>query len=371
MGLASVPLQYRHVFTSLPSPIECAKKMNYILQEEGIIQNKASANLKALAWVAELCGCDIRRILLELQMFSCGGQHRDSSAARSSWSTNTTLPTPENKKAATVDQISPNVVPSEKSVVLTICGQNFLSLCKNASPGSIEVIVGEQVCPAASIVDDTTILAVCPPCSRPHGVNRYGLRQTSSGNRRASLHTRYATLSLVPSPLTDFTSTRSISLVDGNSVVVKSPCNVEYSFPEDAAAISDDDEIEFEEDHNAPTCSWLDNQASCLAKWKHPQPKIWQDEDIKEANGMLMPQLKMLARTSEESPVWVPDRPKHTQIKPNDDRMLDQLVRECELNSDAAVLEGHVGFPFLAGASPGFGYRFTPEEQSRHGNATQ
>lgn len=377
-GLSSASLRFRHMITCRPSPMECAKKMEQVLDREGIRlvtqHGNNSSTLKALSSVAELCSCDIRRIMHELQLFFCTGEHQGTGTffAENSISVPPCVAVSETKENADViiDEVSPKVVAHDKCSLLTIKGRNFFSLANKEFTESAKVFFGGEVCPAAKIVDDETILAVCPPCSRPDGVDNFGRRKTQF--LRPSLQTRFAPLSL-QSGLIESSPIRSISLVDDSSISVVIRCNIEYSFPEED---EDEGDIEFEGGDRSPTCAWHSSTASCLAKRKDYLSRSDKEEIIEAAEEMLRIELERLSNQSSSAspspPVGLCDQDSNTgDSKKDDEQILERLSRDCELRSDASMLEDHEGALFLSGASPGFGYEFTPAEQSRHGNATQ
>ena len=160
--------------------------------------------------IAKLCGCDLRRIMNELQLYGMG--HSQSRGP------NILLPPSlsncDEDRASTfatimhpvVESISPGAVPSETHSVISIRGENF------TEDAEARVTVGDQICPLAKILNDTTILAVVPPCQVPSDVDQYGYFRH---NFEESICSRYASI--------------NVSIMHKNGMVLKSTSLVENS----------------------------------------------------------------------------------------------------------------------------------------------
>lgn len=146
-------------------------------------------------------------------------------------------------------------------------------------------------------------------------------------------------------------SVKSISLVnDDSSISVLAPCNIEYSFPEPDE--SDDDDVEFEDVDETPRGDFFSCEASCLAKWKPPRSSSSvrdREESINRAKELLSAELENIKQRGELGPCA--QSIGLLSVKEPDNRDFEELARDLEFASDASLLDGHVGVPFLAGAS--------------------
>ena len=408
-GLASASARFRLARTALPTTLECAHKMMQLIQQEGVCsqQNVEEENnmLTGLKGLAELCGCDIRHIMHELQLFAFlnASQLSVEECTMSEIQSRTEiLPTATIRPVIAVESVSPQMVSSSSCSLIIVKGKDFGLLCPSSrSTGpSLEVIVGDQRCPLATVIDNETILAVCPPCSTPGYVDVTGCRKTSTAiGRRSSPEARFAQLTLQSSQSTGSRPISSSSIVshlllDDNRISASSICNIEYSFPDvaprkigHASKDNDDDdsisECEFG-DKKVSDNEWKKNQTSFLTKKKSPgEPILGETSGLEEAKELFNKELeKFKALTtenaSESKVVAHSDTP---AVEREIEETLEILARDLQLASDASLLDSHTGLPFLTGASPGFGYLFTPEgssssassssKLSRHGNSTQ
>lgn len=380
-------MRYKHVSTSRPTAEECAEEMRKVLEHEEIIcagTDDSGGLMNELAILAELCGCDLRRILHRLQLHSCVEGFPEVNAKD-------VKKTPvrreeESKKESvlettiSIETVRPSRVSSESHSILSIKGKNFLRLKCNASQRmDTKVFVGDQLCPSAKIVDDTKILAVCPPLVRDAYVDKVGMRKITSYVKVQSLNARFAPLSLQSchpggSLLVSSTSFFSHTLVNDTSIGAVSPCNLERAFPEE----EDESDVEFDDAESnlggsLPSC--LLNREVVASR-----PTDFDDDEIQTAQCLLD---EALGTTSTKGGEDV----KSTQTVARDASQsnvatvkdLEDLSMDCGLASDAALLDDYGGIPFLAGATPGFGYQFTPEGSESnyhsslklHGDSTQ
>jgi hypothetical protein len=397
-GLSSASLRYRSMETCRPTPEECASWMDQLMQNEGISMqlNGGSDRTKYMASITELCGCDIRRILHELQLFAkCKGEPNaktDDAANHASLTLDESGPRSDVRPVAVVE-VSPEKVPSDDFSLIKVKGNNFCALITSSTSDEssngwpVDVYVGDQICPSARIVDDETILAVCPPCRRPANVDEFGLRQHACSSR-ASLEIRFASLTIQscrPSGGVSVSSTaiRIDTLLDESRFPVAAPCNIEYTFPEPPRVIkrqhstsSDDEECEFESgDTSRSTYSFC-----CVSESAFLARRIddfFQASDV--ADQLLQEGLKKI-KDAVKGMMPMANKVTIHQTARDFENVLESLARDYELASDAILLDDHRGIPFLSGASPGFAYAFTPEgsaasasstKLTRHGNSTE
>ncbi|CAB9497833.1 Inherit from NOG: ATPase family, AAA domain containing 5 [Seminavis robusta] len=366
---------YKYVATSRPSPTECAKELKRFLTEESILPKEVNVDvLNGLALLAELCDCDLRRILHRLQLF-CSAKSKVTTRDEQSTPASTTIERDSTQdQAVNIVKVSPRQISSETETLLTIRGKNFCRLKSHATKQpEVQVFVGEQLCPVAKIVDDKTILAVCPALVRDANVDKYGLRSVSKYVKHQSLGSCYSPVSLHslhPSGSGHVASSHVFShtLVDGTTVSALIPYNVEWLFPEE----EDESDVEFDDAYHQHAA-----RPSCLLK-----RKAVASTDTDKAH-------RMLEAALEE---WGPDAVDevstkaasakgfgNTDIAIQSQCELDSLAKDLELASDASLLDDFCGLPFLSGATPGFGYQFTPEGSESnfsstslklHGNST-
>lgn len=386
---SSSSMRFRHFITSRPTPSECAKTIQQLVLHEGFRIQQSETIVQAFASVAEQCGCDLRRIKQELQLFLCTKQSANDAAANNCNGN----PTPcvaqaephheakKSDKAVYIESITPKAVASNDRTLITIKGKNFSKFCDEPS---ISVFAGGQECYGARLVDEGTILAVVQPCLRPHGVDEFGMRVASSGVidvQRPSLNALFVPILLrsgqSKARLTNVSSSAmNLPLIDGGNISVMKACNIEYSFPASDDAPSDDEEIEFDDGRVLS----LSCQASCLKQdgvlcSLSSQTK---EKAMKTADELVATKIKEM-REDRDTKILESlgaHQPVVLQLNKDEQLVLEQMAREYELASDASLLDGYVGVPLSSGASPGFGYHFTPEGSNsggklcQHGNAT-
>ncbi|KAI2490146.1 DNA clamp loader protein [Fragilaria crotonensis] len=161
-ALTSLSLRFKHYSLERPTPEECLSKIWQVVKSENLIhrQNLLRDHVKeTLVSFAERYECDLRRVLLEMQLFTKARNSVPVSeqVAHLPWkaSIHSGIPFLENEPV--FEKITPNVLPVQRRTRLKIEGRGFASLSQNYS-----VFIGEQVCDA-EVVDDNTILAACPP----------------------------------------------------------------------------------------------------------------------------------------------------------------------------------------------------------------
>lgn len=369
----SSTISFKHVMTARPSPDDCATRMMKILKEEQIGLNSTDGTdcANRLAAIAELCHCDLRRLIHELQLASFGLKGAESShlnkakvtlpetttTIAAATTTNTTLSAQSDAKIPDLFSVSPRFVSPDTCTLLTIKGKNFNALslaCHDASDTKgfpVKVFVGKQRCPTARVVDECTILAVCPPFRNSPLEDMEGMNKPT---KNWCLSSRFAPI-VVESccPIGIISSTRATPL---SSITHPHPTklNVEYKARE-TNINSDEEECEFgENDHNIAR-----NNASTgtVEDWSLDTQKI---ETM--ATKLLHEGLMSFEVSGDTSKLCsfpltkmkAPDKESVTTMK--------DLALDFALTSDAAILGDEFvcgGIPHLAGASRGFGYSLT------------
>ena len=124
-----------------------------------------------LSLIAEVCHCDMRKILNEMQLFHFADSCRLPSMTKIDihsfglWPTTTEFSPP----SCTVEDrplildIAPKIIPKERHTLITITGKSFSS--------TAALSIGGKVCSNYRIISPTEIIAICPPCAIPTGVS--------------------------------------------------------------------------------------------------------------------------------------------------------------------------------------------------------
>lgn len=151
-----------------PSPAECCNKIDQVRKAEGMtLRDGISREIGGLTLIAETFECDLRKILNEMQMFRHETTQLEHSAiqqvnlAPSELDTTSTSTMSDN--FPDILDIKPRIVPRDRHTVLEITGKNLFQS---------ELSIGGKLCKHFAVVSDSTIIAVCPPCSFPNGVTR-------------------------------------------------------------------------------------------------------------------------------------------------------------------------------------------------------
>ena len=161
-ALRALSIRFKHYSMERPTPEECMSQIWKVVKSENLEQrpNLLRDQVKqALVDFAERHECDLRRILLEMQLFARARNFvtvLDPDLVVLDKASNP----PDFRflgHGPVVNKIIPNAVPAEQQSRLELAGRGFASLPQNFS-----VSIGEQVC-EAEVVNDTTISATCPP----------------------------------------------------------------------------------------------------------------------------------------------------------------------------------------------------------------
>ena len=306
-ALSALSMRFKHYSMERPTPEECMSKIWQVVKSENLVhrQNLHHDQVKqTLVSFAERYECDLRRVLLEMQIFT---------KAR------TCVPVPEPvllqlpgkvsifsgipffENEHVVEKITPNVIPAQRQTRLKIEGRGFASLSLNYS-----VSIGDQVCDAET-VDDNTISAICPPLQLQETRFLYAGRFPMV-KIEASPSLRSAIGKMI----------KTIELNNGSTILAVSHLNVEYVPPH----MSSDEAIETTSKVHSKKAD--DSPVHQLETEKSTEkPKMVDNEDL---------------RTLEE---------------------LTQLSYKLERRSDATWVEHSMyGIPWVGGASRGFASQF-------------
>jgi hypothetical protein len=367
-ALLSSTIRYRHLETALPRPKDCVSKMRRIIENEGFGRLNTFADLSAgdkqLALIAELCKCDLRRIINELQLNANGPPlpQTDGDANMEITPDEMTCDTTTDYATPIITDISPKQVSPHDLSLLTITGKYFTSFrATDCSDNLLQVSIGNQLCPAVQLLNDSTVLAVCPSFLPPLGVNDFGViertAQESRTCRFAAVSIRfYGSFGLI-------SSTSTIDLCAGASIAsLGQRWNIEYAFPpprhgildyaQSHAADNNDDEGVVEEFERDPTSSAkLHSRVASRPRAKRKYVK-------KEAAMILEEGVRAWNSDHYERMESDNDCPRKSPPDIDSLRKLQVWSSQAQLASDAAMLEDAFelgGIPFLAGEVPGFG----------------
>lgn len=183
---------FRHQCINLnrPLPQECSTKMAHAAKSTGMCFNHdlgSEAILNRLSSIAEVCQCDLRKILNEMQLFHFAESLQHTRSARVDMDTfEIQRATDCSTHRGTVDDrpiivsIEPKIIPKDRHTLITITGKNFFSAtfpAQRCNAGSASLFIGDKECRHFRIVSATEIIAVCPPCNIPKGVSEEAIYQ--------------------------------------------------------------------------------------------------------------------------------------------------------------------------------------------------
>eukprot|EP00550_Attheya_septentrionalis_P010769 CAMPEP_0198305188 /NCGR_PEP_ID=MMETSP1449-20131203/57779_1 /TAXON_ID=420275 /ORGANISM="Attheya septentrionalis, Strain CCMP2084" /LENGTH=1326 /DNA_ID=CAMNT_0044007719 /DNA_START=96 /DNA_END=4076 /DNA_ORIENTATION=+ len=390
---------------TLPSPMECVKKMVHVAKMEGISWRTKRSNVnetidvkERLCHIANLCYCDLRRIMNEMQLFAHASSRSEVMTrtlidkALQPACKFTRIPLPVLTHPSITD-VSPCIVSHDSFEVLTIRGRNFVDAVEQASeknkgmPGQLVVRIGNQSCPSVRVLDDNTMLAICPPCFVPTNATGLGVVRDDIDD---SITSRYAPVSILVKN-TDgsiIASTDNVTLdhIEGSCALSAPRCwNIEYEFPDLSdrlqaickkqfddrknksrlkkrknTDLSSDSENEFEMDCDPKPAIGLlqeEEKENLRVNGSIKSPPAAIDVNLKDFAFMFNKAAAGLDVTFAESTLPVSNETPLEQIDTSAYEM-DTLAQSMEMFSDAAVLEDAFttnAIPYLAGAVPGFG----------------
>lgn len=368
-ALYSSSFRYTHVETSRPTPKECVSRMLQIVDKEDftIRKGQEDAKEKHFEFIAELCKCDLRRIAHELQLFSRAPKETTDLVERKEGAAlegSNDHETADNRPR--ISEVRPRSIPSDTMSLLTINGTNFMTLAVPPGLGSsgypVTVLVGDQECSQARIMDDSTILAVCPPCLLAENIEKSGEYR---GTHRRSLAASYAPVSIYGNNKVGIGSTTrgavfSTELLgDSKFASLDTPVVLEYHFQpsfsshqgKPASNSGDESEEEFEYTDSCPQSSKSDTKLSISDNKAAPEI------DWKLMARILKDGIDAWASQGNE----VAETEIEMSADPHGGAVIDALSSQRQFASDAALFEecGLVGIPYMSGACRGFGFDLT------------
>ena len=348
-------VEYKRIRTSRPTASECASKLLQIMHQnkEYLVvrpELDGESRRNGLAAIAEICNCDLRRMMHELQLFStassmlkgCRSPKQTRVLEVGNKKNPTTTTTDVGQMLPRIESIQPATIPATKYSVVTIKGENFSTLAKDSHGSSdgngcsvLEVLVGGQMCPKVRIVDQNTLLVLCPPCLIPESVDPGTCRYHDS--HRKSLTTRFAPVEVrsvkrLGCVYVAGRAVRDKEASTGSRVSSSMQATITYDF--------DDCDGEFE--FGGSTFGTLNCVGETREKLLKTGLAIWNTADPKSSPTTL---------TAEGKAAELP----HCDRVNSED--IERLADESRIASDAWLLEDlQDGIPFLAGACRGFGF---------------
>jgi hypothetical protein len=336
-------MHYKHLELHRPTTTECATQLLQVCQHQGmkLLQNDAGPDPDAiharLAWIANVCDCDLRRMLQELQWFA--HQHNGKTSQPDNNNKQQRIPSDEGKpmdnsnseeshvgnhSRPTIGSLVPHRVPAHKYSLVTVHGKN-LNVWK--ATDDLKVSIGGQLCPTR-LVDDHRLLVLCPPC-------------TGS----SSLEARIATISIQSNNssrmLLDGRSMDKQELADGNVLFNSSHLYIEYMVPQD----EEQAECEFEA---GSSNEGTNDPSRCQGLLEEQGMILWKDALSELETSHSKPSLLDPSRTSS----------KDCEMQ----ETLESLSEDALWASDAALLEDlQHGVPYLTGACRGFAFDLTED----------
>lgn len=259
MLLETSSIRYQAAPLCRPLPEECAATIRHVALEEQVLIHGISGkecddecDRDALLHIAELCSCDLRSIFNAMQLHCHGSSSLSVVGKMPSCreENGCTMAQPndtdhcQKKKVAEdaspmmypclnapeiLQPIFPSVVDGVSHSVLTIRGRNFLGTNGWAR---VEVLIGDRSSPSLRVIDDSTILAISPPCILPKGVDSSGIFETTF---EPCVTSRYL-------PIVVKGVTKCGLVARSDSAFVSAPgkhWNVVYSFPESQSRLED------------------------------------------------------------------------------------------------------------------------------------
>ena len=361
--------RFTHIETTRPSPTECCSILQTLIQQEGFTP-KASQGSEP-SWLhqqlekfAELCDCDVRRMAHEMQLFA---HFSDAKGDLNPVAFSTKVLAANNNQKQTKEHpiiscVEPRGVRAEKYELVIIRGAKFMQW---ASPTNadmkgypVKVKFGDEACPAARIMNDSTILAVVPPSPLPPNVSVDAVRSYSNVHRRC-YSAEYKPISLSSIRELGITSSTEGAvtvqqLPDSTRILVVEPTlSLECHFStvtghKDGGEPSDEEEDEFEfgagRENKTNPAKAVEPLLNCDPLDDAKVSKLIEDAVL---------------NWTDDIPMIEDERPSITLTESSID--VELLSHHARLASDAALLEdvGTSGIPFLSGACKGFGYEMT------------
>ena len=341
----SGPRKYKqHIKLQRPTPAECAVKLLQLCRQEQM-QFKGGLNgdvvKSKMAFLAEVCDCDLRRAMNELQSYMYANetnqcqdyallnhayiQEDDSAKVRAS----TALPV--------IQSIEPRVVPTKEYSKVVVRGKNFGFFARCGE--EYEVWIGNQIC-KSHVKNDETLLVLCPPYNPTCG--------------------RVPPISIFSKSGQCWTTNKveRLDLIGGSHLDSVQSFSVQYVFPQDLWEESDDTDSNDEE-----------NELEANLSPSKPIGESALENDKEDMKVVEEKGKEMWERILSESPSEVESLAKDTRKLDYELQVgLEALSVASHNLSDAALFEDmQQGLPYLSGACQGLGFELTGGNEGDQG----
>jgi hypothetical protein len=385
---------YRLLEVPRPAVDECTEWLRNVANKEGFGWRSADPleQNRALDRIVKACRCDLRRLAHELQLFahSNAGLLSPTSSTLSFVHDHPSIPSEGTSgdlcSALEISFVEPPSVRAESYSYLVVQGSGFLSL---ASPVTdhpshdisestcrghpVVVIVGDQPCPLARIVSDSTILVVKAPCpTAARSVPLHSSICIMPPRRPWSAELNEITVSSVQ-PLGLLSSTqgsiqRFEKLPSGARGVARGrPCLLEYQ-SSNRSVIRCVEGTETVEEHELHPEGHDHDRTIPVRPPLIPPDTSPIDWDL--VNIMFQRGWEEWAEAGERTVEWNEFKPKIPALSSADVDSVDVLATTFAWASDAVWIKdlGFIGTPWLGGTCKGFGFDLTgcPPPQSSH-----
>lgn len=187
--------RFKYITLERPLPQECSIKMAQVSKSEGMSFHDISLEekLKRLSLIAEVCQCDMRKILNTMQLFAKSEPSNNTKVDMNNFGLQPNANCSSNMSNVVVEDdrplvstVEPKLVPRDKHTLITITGKGFSSTTFPAQPSDMfqptVVFIGGKECTHFRVISDTQIIAVCPPCVIPRGVSK-DIRYEEEGSK--------------------------------------------------------------------------------------------------------------------------------------------------------------------------------------------
>ena len=398
-----------------PSPTDCASKLwgvaslqqqktqKRVLRIRPELARQGSEAIQArLATIAEACGCDLRKLLHELQVFAsiaASGVQRDSppvgwtadgeSQPDGSNPTHTALSTtvssttsPLFNEIPTVSSLEPSRVPMGRHSIVVVKGTNFHGLLPDAGgplatqhqqPARTATIrIGPRTISRWHVVDDTTLLMQCPPYEPPKEDPEWADNPSGRWIQRilpVSIACR-SQRGLYTSPPTILASE---TLADGTSLAGTVRPMIEYVLPgedrtksHESASHANCDDSDDDDDNQEFDSKPETDDANVIQKAEvtSPSETPTNDDEIDDGSSLETWKIAVAGWDAAETVAVAQPRtpPKTTPEDVAVASRLEDLANHARDASDASLLEDFgEGLPYLSGACRGFGFDYTED----------
>ncbi len=224
--------RYQYISVERPPSQECSIKMTEVAKAEGMHFYRGTVEdiSKRLEVIAEICRCDMRRIVNAMQLFRHTQSRQHSSKGLDDTNIFDSLPLmhcPTSSKEIAdrplILSVEPRLVHKHKHTAITISGKSFASTSTN-------LFIGGRVCNHFRIIGDNKIIAVCPPCVVPDGVSEEAIYEDELARNIDCLTCKFVNV-VVSKKCANGLIIQSNSALAGTSSTYSNSWTLEYDIP--------------------------------------------------------------------------------------------------------------------------------------------